>query len=178
MSPFGSHARLQGCHKPDAIVVARTAVALAFLAFSLPWGWPNRPVGSIKASVNAPAENTASIRDCIRRDITRSYFSLVLLQKVGDLGDARLGARVVHLLAGPGAAYAADGVIARDNRCSAAEREVFADIPLRGVLRIGGALLKLERGGAKHPRRVRFSASHLSGLRAGLLIAQDHHDLA
>src|ERR1051325_4839042 len=111
MSPFGSHARLQGCHSPDAIVVGRTAVALAFLAFSLPCGWPNRPVGSIKARVNAPAENTASIRDCIRRDITRSYFSQVLLQKVGDLGDARLGARVVHLLAGPGAAYAADGVI-------------------------------------------------------------------
>src|SRR5215471_18882141 len=61
MSPLGSQVRLHGCHRPVAIVVVFTGVALAFcLAFSLPWAWPARSVGSIIAATNTVTESNKS----------------------------------------------------------------------------------------------------------------------
>src|SRR5579883_3424863 len=72
----------------------------------------------------------------------------VAFQQGRDLGDAGLGASVVLLLAGAGAAHASDDLAAHLNRHAAAQREDIGHIALRRIGGIARPLLEFQRGGA------------------------------
>src|SRR6185312_8203741 len=68
MSPLGSHARLQGCHRPVAMVVVLTGVALAFcLFFALSCGCPWTLVGRVATATNTPTDSATNGRKVERR---------------------------------------------------------------------------------------------------------------
>src|ERR1043166_641162 len=102
-----------------------------------------------------------------------------LFQQLGGCCEARLRARVVHLLIRSRAADAANNLAAGQNRDAAAEREDVGDIALwrqRGIA--GRALLEFQCGRAKHARGVRLAPRHVGGLRTRLFVAQQDDDLS
>src|SRR5262249_22802006 len=102
-----------------------------------------------------------------------------LLQLVGDLLDASLGARLVASLVVAAYADAADGVVAHIDRITAAQRNHLGELTLTRILSpillAGvGAVAPLERRAAEGAGRIGLASSELQAMRARVVGRNEH----